>query len=556
MFLLILRSIRTNKKNKSILSKLVNDFRAYKKDGSVKNFINSFFTLQAHIQSILFWIILEFSIIHESLVRLISYTYLKEMSKTNFIYEKNKKWVIEDSKYYNWNIIYEMWESTINGSNFEFVKQFVNPYFLKISIIWYNNSIQKYAAFYFEPVVELLFNFFLSITVTVKFFLIKIENFFGIKINLVNFSELKTFYFEKNKESQSDKIKDIISNITYGQKKIDKLIDLEKIYKKNNVWVYNNDIQYLNSTEYTTFLTVFSKENRMVDVTDTLGSLFMSNAWFDFTNPASLEYRGIVELYHFVMLKLLFIFLLLIIISVFLLNRVNLATNSYKLKNLVPNVPTKYLMSFILLFNNGRKKQNLVNNNIKNIFKIKEVIYLLNRSSTVNVTNLFMPVTYWVYFSTLEFMWTLIPCIILLFISIPSFTLALALDETHKPSIWVKVIGNQWYWIYEYSTFDENILIYSNIIYGSDLLYNSLRLLKPDLCITIINNKFTRFLVTSSDVIHSWAVPALGIKIDACPGRINSISILPTKEGVYFGQCSEICGVNHAFMPISVEVVA
>jgi len=294
----------------------------------------------------------------------------------------------------------------------------------------------------------------------------------------------------------------------------------------------------------------------MVDVTDTLGSLFMSNAWFDFTNPASLEYRGIVELYHFVMLKLLFIFLLLIIISVFLLNRVNLATNSYKLKNLVPNVPTKYLMSFILLFNNGRKKQNLVNNNIKNIFKIKEVIYLLNRSSTVNVTNLFMPVTYWVYFSTLEFMWTLIPCIILLFISIPSFTLALALDETHKPSIWVKVIGNQWYWIYEYSTFDENILIYSNIIYGSDLLYNSLRLLKPDLCITIINNKFTRFLVTSSDVIHSWAVPALGIKIDACPGRINSISILPTKEGVYFGQCSEICGVNHAFMPISVEVVA
>jgi hypothetical protein len=104
------------------------------------------------------------------------------------------------------------------------------------------------------------------------------------------------------------------------------------------------------------------------------------------------------------MLKLLFIFLLLIIISVFLLNRVNLATNSYKLKNLVPNVPTKYLMSFILLFNNGRKKQNLVNNNIKNIFKIKEVIYLLNRSSTVNVTNLFMPVTYWVYFSTLEFM--------------------------------------------------------------------------------------------------------------------------------------------------------
>jgi len=550
MIFFTLKNINNNKK--SILTNLISEFRMYKKEGSVKNYLNSFFTLQAHIQSILFWIVLEFCILHEASVRLIAYLYLKGISKNNFNFEKNKQYIIEDSKYYNWNIINEMCSIVrFNDSNSELVKRLIEPYFLNISIIWYKNSIQKYATFYFGSIVDVLFDILLPVTLLVNYISNKIEKLMGYK-------KLKTTYFEKKEQSQIGNIKDGVDIITYGQTKNDVVCNFEKTNKISKINLYDSNIlQLVNSPEYSLFLSVFSKENRMVDVTDTLGSLFMSNAWFDFTNPASLEYRGIVELYHFVMLKLLFIFLLLITVSVFLLNRVNLATYSYKLKNTIPDISTKYLMQFFFLFNKDKKKSVLGGSiNYKNIFKIKEVSCLLNRSSTVNLTNLFMPVTYWVYFSTLEFMWTLIPCVILLFISIPSFTLALALDETHKPSIWVKVIGNQWYWIYEYSTFDENILIYSNIVYGSDLMYNSLRLLKPDLSITIINNKFTRFLVTSSDVIHSWAVPALGIKIDACPGRINSISILPTKEGVYFGQCSEICGVNHAFMPISVEVIA
>jgi cytochrome c oxidase subunit 2 len=148
-----------------------------------------------------------------------------------------------------------------------------------------------------------------------------------------------------------------------------------------------------------------------------------------------------------------------------------------------------------------------------------------------------------------------VPCAILVFISVPSFSLALALDEVYRPDIWVKVIGNQWFWTYEFSAFNDVVEISSVILQGDELYNNSLRLLAPDNSICLPYNKYVRLLITSVDVIHAWAVPALGVKVDACPGRINSITILPTRLGVFYGQCSEICGVNHAFMPISVEVI-
>ena len=191
--------------------------------------------------------------------------------------------------------------------------------------------------------------------------------------------------------------------------------------------------------------------------------------------------------------------------------------------------------------------------NNKNVYKKELYAYYLPffkflTSQSIN--------KFWVYHSAIEFAWTIIPCLILIFVSVPSFALALALDENFKPQLWVKVIGNQWFWVYEYSTYDEYVVIDSVIQQGSDLKTNALRLLAPDTTVTIPYNKFVRFLVTSVDVIHSWAVPALGVKVDACPGRINSVSILPNRLGIFYGQCSEICGVNHAFMPIAVEVVA
>lgn len=295
---------------------------------------------------------------------------------------------------------------------------------------------------------------------------------------------------------------------------------------------------------------------------------------FDFVNPASLEFRGISELYNMVNGGLLFVVLFLfahIIYTIFSSIRtyvenwdkfVEILKTEYRILDLYTIIIEEKVSNseYSTFWNNKKKIKDFKEGEIfKKIINNKNSLeFSISKFSNIFlwIEGIFFSESFWVYYSKLEFIWTLIPCLILLFISIPSFTLALALDETHKPATWIKVIGNQWYWVYEYSTYSEDIVLYSNIKYGSDLNNNSLRVLEPDISITIVNNKFTRFLITSSDVIHCWAVPSLGIKIDACPGRINSISVLPTKVGVHYGQCSEICGVNHGFMPICVEVVA
>jgi heme/copper-type cytochrome/quinol oxidase subunit 1/heme/copper-type cytochrome/quinol oxidase subunit 2 len=167
----------------------------------------------------------------------------------------------------------------------------------------------------------------------------------------------------------------------------------------------------------------------------------------------------------------------------------------------------------------------------------------------------------------IEIIWTIIPTIILLLIALPSFILLYSMDEQFDPSLTLKVIGRQWYWSYEYTdTINFNTLIFenrlddtllNNIIFDSymdqDFEETSLfRLLKVDNDIYLPTHSHLRVLITSTDVIHSWAVPSLGIKIDACPGRLNQLSIYIERIGQYFGQCSELCGLNHAFMPISI----
>lgn len=316
-----------------------------------------------------------------------------------------------------------------------------------------------------------------------------------------------------------------------------------------------------------------SVETILFDRLDTWNSFLGNEGFYDFSNPNSLEFRGISELYHLVMYKLVLVFGVLVVLACMAcLKSVVSYNKSHEFKENYTVVVTVFLLTVIPnIFNilidsyeKYTKKSKTVRtdnfvldsrNNTNNTIKFYYAENYFKREFQ-RLYNVVTPTSFWIYYSLLEFIWTVIPCVILLFISIPSFTLALALDETHKPSLWVKVIGNQWYWIYEYSTYEENIAIYSNILYGSDLEFNSLRLLKPDLSVSIMGNRFSRFLITSADVIHSWAIPSLGLKVDACPGRINSISILPTKDGIYYGQCSEICGVNHAFMPIALEVVS
>ena len=153
---------------------------------------------------------------------------------------------------------------------------------------------------------------------------------------------------------------------------------------------------------------------------------------------------------------------------------------------------------------------------------------------------------------TIEIIWTILPAIVLLFIAFPSLRILYLLDEINNPSISLKTIGHQWYWSYEYSDFN-NIEFDSYIISSNTL--NSFRLLDVDNRIILPINNQIRILVTATDVLHSWTVPSLGVKIDANPGRLNQTNFFINRPGLYFGQCSEICGANHRFIPIVIERV-
>nr|YP_010414148.1 cytochrome c oxidase subunit II [Acyrthosiphon caraganae]URQ84744.1 cytochrome oxidase subunit II [Acyrthosiphon caraganae] len=152
----------------------------------------------------------------------------------------------------------------------------------------------------------------------------------------------------------------------------------------------------------------------------------------------------------------------------------------------------------------------------------------------------------------IEFIWTTTPPIILIFIAMPSLHLLYLMDEIKCPIMTIKIFGHQWFWSYEYSDF-SNIEFESYMI--NDLNKENFRLIEVDNK-TIIPFKFNiRLLISSDDVIHSWTIPSLAIKIDAIPGRMNQINLFMNRPGMFFGQCSEICGINHSFMPIQIESI-
>jgi len=152
---------------------------------------------------------------------------------------------------------------------------------------------------------------------------------------------------------------------------------------------------------------------------------------------------------------------------------------------------------------------------------------------------------------TIEIVWTILPIILLCLIAIPRLRLLYLIEENFTPSISLKVIGHQWYWSYEYSDF---IINFDSFIIPNSSNLNNFRLLETDTPIFLPFNIFTRLLVSSRDVIHAWTIQTLGVKTDAVPGRLNQINLIPSRPGHFFGQCSEICGSNHRFIPISLKV--
>nr|YP_010506691.1 cytochrome c oxidase subunit II [Epinephelus maculatus]YP_010584098.1 cytochrome c oxidase subunit II [Epinephelus bilobatus]UXF58554.1 cytochrome c oxidase subunit II [Epinephelus maculatus]UZT28534.1 cytochrome c oxidase subunit II [Epinephelus bilobatus]UZT28547.1 cytochrome c oxidase subunit II [Epinephelus maculatus] len=177
------------------------------------------------------------------------------------------------------------------------------------------------------------------------------------------------------------------------------------------------------------------------------------------------------------------------------------------------------------------------------------VLYIIVAMVSTNLTN-----KYILDSQEIEIIWTILPAVVLILIALPSLRILYLMDEINDPHITIKAMGHQWYWSYEYTDY-EDLGFDSYMIPTQDLTPGQFRLLEADHRMVVPLDSPVRVLVSAEDVLHSWAVPALGVKMDAVPGRLNQTAFITSRPGVFYGQCSEICGANHSFMPIVVEVV-
>nr|YP_009236147.1 cytochrome c oxidase subunit II [Stegostoma tigrinum]AMF83631.1 cytochrome c oxidase subunit II [Stegostoma tigrinum] len=177
------------------------------------------------------------------------------------------------------------------------------------------------------------------------------------------------------------------------------------------------------------------------------------------------------------------------------------------------------------------------------------VLYIITAMVSTKLTN-----KYILDSQEIEIVWTILPAIILIMIALPSLRILYLMDEINDPHLTIKAMGHQWYWSYEYTDY-EDLTFDSYMIQTQNLTPGQFRLLETDHRMVVPMEAPIRVLISAEDVLHSWTVPALGVKMDAVPGRLNQTAFIVSRPGVYYGQCSEICGANHSFMPIVVEAV-
>jgi len=228
---------------------------------------------------------------------------------------------------------------------------------------------------------------------------------------------------------------------------------------------------------------------------------YPKNNMYGFQDPASTIQSGIVDLHHNLFSCLLFIF---------------------------------FFVSFCLL------RILLVNKYIK---ANKNKSQIRGQRKTLLFSKI-------IHGSTLEIVWTIIPSIILFIIAVPSFSLLYSMEEIRDAELVIKAIGNQWYWSYEYGMI--NLGWDSYLLTTNDLTKGMLRLLSVDHPLIIPSEVQTKLIVTSTDVLHAFGVPSLGIKTDAVPGRLNQLNFLIKRSGMFFGSCYELCGAGHGYMPIQI----
>nr|YP_009364587.2 cytochrome c oxidase subunit II [Bathylychnops exilis] len=177
------------------------------------------------------------------------------------------------------------------------------------------------------------------------------------------------------------------------------------------------------------------------------------------------------------------------------------------------------------------------------------VLYIIVAMVSTKLTN-----KYILDSQEIEIIWTILPAVILILIALPSLRILYLMDEINDPHLTIKAMGHQWYWSYEYTDYAD-LGFDSYMIPTQDLNPGQFRLLETDHRMVVPVESPIRILVSAEDVLHSWAVPSLGVKMDAVPGRLNQTAFIASHPGVFYGQCSEICGANHSFMPIVVEAV-
>nr|YP_003359440.1 cytochrome c oxidase subunit II [Rhodeus suigensis]ABQ01663.1 cytochrome c oxidase subunit II [Rhodeus suigensis] len=177
------------------------------------------------------------------------------------------------------------------------------------------------------------------------------------------------------------------------------------------------------------------------------------------------------------------------------------------------------------------------------------VLYIIIAMVSTKLTN-----KYILDSQEIEIVWTILPAVILVLIALPSLRILYLMDEINDPHLTIKAMGHQWYWSYEYTDY-EDLGFDSYMVPTQDLTPGQFRLLETDHRMVVPMESPIRILVSAEDVLHSWAVPSLGVKMDAVPGRLNQTAFIASRPGVFYGQCSEICGTNHSFMPIVVEAV-
>nr|YP_097131.1 cytochrome c oxidase subunit II [Plethodon elongatus]AAU20568.1 cytochrome c oxidase subunit II [Plethodon elongatus] len=175
------------------------------------------------------------------------------------------------------------------------------------------------------------------------------------------------------------------------------------------------------------------------------------------------------------------------------------------------------------------------------------VLYIISVMMTTKLTN-----TSAMDAQEIEMVWTIMPAVILVVIALPSLRILYLMDEINDPHLTVKAIGHQWYWSYEFTNYND-LMFDSYMLPTQNLMPGQFRLLEVDNRMVVPMESPIRMLISAEDVLHSWAIPSMGIKTDAIPGRLNQTTFISSRPGTFYGQCSEICGANHSFMPIVVE---